>query len=119
MTDHLLVRPGFLSCSEPRPVDPFGVDPELQLQLCLLEVVVTDTVRRLVALLPLERDRAPRFECGGVSAREWARRVQVLEPGLRDRDPDVWAEVTRSDLAQRCGALPLPACAGKPGPFFS
>ena len=53
----------------------------------------SDTVRRLVELLRLERDRPPEFQDGGVSAAAWLDQVRTLEAELRESDPDVWAQL--------------------------
>ena len=53
----------------------------------------SDTVRRLVELLRLERDRPPEFQDGGVSAAAWLDQVRALEAELRESDPDVWAQL--------------------------
>ena len=63
-----------------------------------------DTVRRLVELLRLERNRPPEFADGGRSAAAWLDQVRALEAELRDNDPDVWARLVgpRAEGKQRC-----------------
>ena len=63
-----------------------------------------DTVRRLVELLRLERNRPPEFADGGRSAAAWLDQVRALEAELRDNDPDVWAQLVgpRAGGRQRC-----------------